>query len=790
MSFNWKIISDKIYAIVKGSAKNLVMYDARGNTTIDPEKATRFFANFSSHDPDLDDFTILVAVHDDGQSSYINIKTPELDDAADFERVYKVRNLIRKTVGQREGIKIVWQEIDHAIDPREEAVYNIKESKDVSPLTGTTKSSFQRIGEARLIIRHTDTVNEGKHGARTRHIRAIFVENAQGERFAFPHAYIAGARAFARHISKGGTNSDTIAESIKNISGDYVGLRRAAHFMRQRQVVSEWIVCLREKMDLINKSMRGVAGPKTYVNAESILAGSQSVILDETATANILQILAEKCSCGGEDPRWADLGVAAKYLTGVNMEPKPVSFSWHRRPNISAVPDDREVLERLNWQISELADACADEHTAARLSEIAEMIANNIKPSNEDIALVREAIASSLDFTETDAIQEEQELDEFLNEFAPEAIFAETDEVTEGFEIGKVYHINHGDGEISHFIPKELQKNGRHKGLQFDKGAAGRSARKPTTASYQFGHPWKETPSNEIPAHVAKHINEFANSDIVAEQSRFKVISCSQCGSEFLPRGRNEGFSHCIDHKGWKQIDEGWSVAKPIDTTRYQERSGLEGPFMTKSGKTVYYDPKEGKYYDPDSDFYIDHDDYQTMNTESIDKQYDDPDDAFARDSLGSRPMVTKLKDGSYLSVNSAGERQIFDNIQDANQHMNSDDHLSDDNIADSDLEENSTSYTPDIKYISDPYARGEVVAQTGNYYLLHDEIRYDEHTTKSDWWVWKKEGNKFQEVERMEISPYAHEMQAINQFLAAYKDKAQKLDETLLGRIKHLAGI
>ena len=80
MSFNWKIISDKIYAIVKGSAKNLVMYDARGNETIDPEKGTRFFATFSSKNPELDDFTILVAVHDEGQSSYINIKTPELKE--------------------------------------------------------------------------------------------------------------------------------------------------------------------------------------------------------------------------------------------------------------------------------------------------------------------------------------------------------------------------------------------------------------------------------------------------------------------------------------------------------------------------------------------------------------------------------------------------------------------------------------------------------------------------------------------------------------------------------------
>jgi hypothetical protein len=40
----------------------------------------------------------------------------------------------------------------------------------------------------------------------------------------------------------------------------------------------------------------------------------------------------------------------------------------------------------------------------------------------------------------------------------------------------------------------------------------------------------------------------------------------------------------------------------------------LEGPFSTKSGKVVYYDPKEGKYYDPETDFYIGHEDYAKMD--------------------------------------------------------------------------------------------------------------------------------------------------------------------------------
>jgi len=57
-------------------------------------------------------------------------------------------------------------------------------------------------------------------------------------------------------------------------------------------------------------------------------------------------------------------------------------------------------------------------------------------------------------------------------------------------------------------------------------------------------------------------------------------------------------------------IDEGYTVLPPMDRERYQERDGLEGPFTLRSGKVVYYDPREGKYYDPDTDYYMDHDEY------------------------------------------------------------------------------------------------------------------------------------------------------------------------------------
>lgn len=58
----------------------------------------------------------------------------------------------------------------------------------------------------------------------------------------------------------------------------------------------------------------------------------------------------------------------------------------------------------------------------------------------------------------------------------------------------------------------------------------------------------------------------------------------------------------------WDRVNSKGVVA-PIDRERYTDLSyqGLEGPFRTKRGGVLYYDPKEGKYYDRDRDMYVDH---------------------------------------------------------------------------------------------------------------------------------------------------------------------------------------
>lgn len=88
----------------------------------------------------------------------------------------------------------------------------------------------------------------------------------------------------------------------------------------------------------------------------------------------------------------------------------------------------------------------------------------------------------------------------------------------EAFETGKVYHIQHPYGGRDYFIPHELQKNKKHKGLQFDGGASGRSKNKPTTGSYQHSDMWVKTPSDEIPDHISSYLkNEDCHNESVVE---------------------------------------------------------------------------------------------------------------------------------------------------------------------------------------------------------------------------------------------------------------------------------
>ena len=104
-------------------------------------------------------------------------------------------------------------------------------------------------------------------------------------------------------------------------------------------------------------------------------------------------------------------------------------------------------------------------------------------------------------------------------------------------------------------------------------------------------------------------------------------------------------------------LSEGWAQLPDMDRDKYQERDGLEGPIMTKSGKVVYYDPKEGSYYDPDTDIYLTHDEWKALDESySDDFDYDGnwiEDDDFDAEGQQGKALMQLYKDNEHNNYHS-----------------------------------------------------------------------------------------------------------------------------------------
>lgn len=312
MSYNWEEIGKTIYGILSvGGYRPVQMWDADGTKTMDPADAIRFIATKKSNDPNLDSFDVMLVIHDENAASHLDIETPNLTDSTDFDATYSLKKNIQKNIGDKYGLTINWSKFSHNIKSKDADDVTIQESKDISKVYGTTKSSFQRVGESKLIIRHTDPVDESKQGSRWRKIKGIFIETKLGERFNYPHSHVAGARAMARHLSNNGTFVDQVAEAIKTMSSDYVNLKRANHSFKKNGMLEE-ALAVRESIAVVNKRVKSFSGPRGYSKMlESIDSISNLTMSEEVI--NYADKLAEACACNDDEQR-EPFNVAARYI--------------------------------------------------------------------------------------------------------------------------------------------------------------------------------------------------------------------------------------------------------------------------------------------------------------------------------------------------------------------------------------------------------------------------------------------------------------------------------------------
>jgi len=158
---------------------------------------------------------------------------------------------------------------------------NMNESR----LSGTSRTSYQEIGEAKIIVRHSQPVNYNAPNGRTQHIERIFIENAVGERYAYPVKHLNGARALAQHVSHGGTPYDDIGKHVVSLSEELAKLRFFKNYVERSEVISEAMGTIHskviERIEQLKKEVHTLQSPKNYALFKESFTSRPSRVVPE-----------------------------------------------------------------------------------------------------------------------------------------------------------------------------------------------------------------------------------------------------------------------------------------------------------------------------------------------------------------------------------------------------------------------------------------------------------------------------------------------------------------------------
>ena len=165
-----------------------------------------------------------------------------------------------------------------------------------SKMYGTHKTSFQKIGNAKLAIKHVGSLAEDEK--RTKKIGSIFIENSEGEKFKYPFKHLAGARAMAVHVSEGGHPFDDFGKHITSMSEELSNLRKFKTYMGRSSVMAESLAehigTVNERMKTVRKTIQSLQKPSLYAEAIENFVAEEAINVPSDVAENWIDQLTVK----------------------------------------------------------------------------------------------------------------------------------------------------------------------------------------------------------------------------------------------------------------------------------------------------------------------------------------------------------------------------------------------------------------------------------------------------------------------------------------------------------------
>jgi hypothetical protein len=242
-----QLISQDLFDKVRSRFTNLEMGDETGAVTIDPAEARFFDFDFVNEGVNLG--RVSISLNDLGSLKiyYSQGITENQDDPSKQVwygflkemRMFAMRRLLRfdtRDIAKTNLDRNDFQHLAATQAPKEEdPTMNMTESRWNQKSSKKTSRAVK--GATEVIVRHHKAVDEMYAGSRSQrnNIKAIYIQNKDGERFKYPFIHPAGAFAMAQHVDHGGVPHDPAGKAIVRMSEQIAQLQE---FQRQVQHTS------------------------------------------------------------------------------------------------------------------------------------------------------------------------------------------------------------------------------------------------------------------------------------------------------------------------------------------------------------------------------------------------------------------------------------------------------------------------------------------------------------------------------------------------------------------------
>jgi hypothetical protein len=241
MDKNLDLVAKELFGKLRSQFSNIELKDQNGEATGKENLARNFTFDYERNGVALGSISIDISDEDGLVIIYSN---DILEDQPDGVKKHWF-NFLREIsdFSKQKMLKFSIRDITKSnLDKRDYKFLSQKHGEaqmTESKLWGSAKTSYQDLGETKLIIKHSQPINSNLPAGRTMHIESIYIENQSGERFRYPMKHLNGARAMAEHIKHGGNPYDEIGQYIVGLSEEMNSLRKFKGYVSRTPVVSE-----------------------------------------------------------------------------------------------------------------------------------------------------------------------------------------------------------------------------------------------------------------------------------------------------------------------------------------------------------------------------------------------------------------------------------------------------------------------------------------------------------------------------------------------------------------------